>query len=148
MSDIKHPIHLADRSRSGLMERCRRRALQMTEQAGPYEVWQHLGKDRGHRMVGYMPAIPSRSTSGIFEIRPLDFTWGEIDGERVILAAWSIGPGDFACVPGFVRADGTPPPRSDAAHLYDTLALLGDTRTQTMGAVIDELLSKGIKRDE
>lgn len=147
--DIKHPIHLADRSRSGLMERCRQRALGMMEEQGMgngYEVWQHLGKDRGYRHVGFLPGIPRESSSGIFEIRPLDFTWGEIDGKRVILAAWNIGPGDFALVPGFVKADGSAPePPSDAAQLFDTLSLLGGSRAATMEATINELLARGEK---
>lgn len=108
-----------------LMRRCRVRARQMMqEQTGisGYEVWQHLGQDRGYRHVGFLPGLPVRSTSGIFQIRPTDFRMGEVDGKQVIIAAWNIGPGDFACVPGFIKADGSRPERSEAADLYDAIA--------------------------
>jgi hypothetical protein len=125
------------------MERCRRQALEMMAEQGlenGYEVWQHEGADRGYRHVGFMPNIPRQATSGITQIRPGDFRWGEIEGKRVILAIWSICPGDWANIPGFVRSDGSRPERTVLSEHYDQLASFGADRTTALETVIKRAL--------
>ncbi len=101
--------------------------------AGPLKVYQR------DRLVGTVPAFPVASTSGIFDVRPGDFTPTMRDGEMTLAAAWNIGPGDFDCIAGFRRPDGDARPKSDAAETFD--ALVG-----TVGrlAAMEEVLAQGM----
>lgn len=98
------------------------------------------GDERREAFVGTVSRWPLKSRSGLFPVRPYDF-WLEVrDGERVIMATWSIGPGDFDLLETFVRADGVVPEPDKAARIFDAYESAGFSRTEAVGAVIEDLL--------
>jgi hypothetical protein len=98
------------------------------------------GDERREDFVGTVDRWPLRSRSGIFTVRQYDFWLESRDGETVIMATWSIGPGDFDCLEGFVRADGRAGEPDKAARMFDAYESAGFSRTEAVGAVIEDLL--------
>jgi hypothetical protein len=92
-----------------------RHFMQQKPISGPLKVYQ---KDR---LVGTVPAFPVVSTSFIFDVRPSDFTPEVRNGETVLIAAWNIAPGDFECIAGFKRANGSAAEKGEVAAMFDAL---------------------------
>lgn len=115
------------------LRKVREKALAMTNQPAAYRVYQ------SGRLVGYLPGLPQRSTSRIFDIRPGDFKFGDLGDGMVIIAIPMIGPGDFACLPGFETAGGREA-KSEAAETFNKLE-----RDAEVDAVIAKMVERGFK---
>lgn len=94
------------------MERARKWAQENTLKTA-YRVYQ------GGRLIGYLPHLPTRSKSGIYDIRPGDFRFDDLGDGPVIVAHNGLGPGDLACVEGFEDAGGRELPMTDIAKDFD-----------------------------
>ncbi len=81
-------------------ERLRRITLERMAAKGTdkLEVYQ------GEELVGYMAIWPPmRSTTALYDIRPGDFREETRGGKRVLVAHWSLGPGDLDAISTFRR---------------------------------------------
>lgn len=108
---------------------------------GPFKVYKR------DRLMGTVPYFPVESTSGIFDVRPTDFVRERRDGETVLICKGMLGPGDWACIRGFIPADDLPESYSDttAATAFDAFTEHGANRAQAISAVIANSLRKMMK---
>lgn len=96
------------------------------------KVFQEQGPG-DYQLAGFLPDVfPRVSKSFMYDIRPGDFTWGECDKEgggreRCIIANKMLGPGDLAACPGFLLADGSPPPNDTQTEAAILAAIVGRT---------------------
>jgi hypothetical protein len=111
--------------------------LEPVVETGPFKLYQR------DRLVGTVPQYPVESTSGIFDVRPGDFKFATRDGERVLEASGMVGPGDIACIKGFVPADGTGDAYTnrDFADQFDALTKFGASRAHAIGTMLEDALS-------
>lgn len=80
--------------------RLRRITLERMAENGTDKLEVYQGKD----LVGYMMVWPPmRSTTTLYDIRPHDFREEMRGGKRVLVAHWSLGPGDLDAISTFRR---------------------------------------------
>lgn len=103
---------------------------------GPFKLFQR------DRLIGTVPSFPVRSTSGIFDVRPGDFKLVERGGEQILEATGMMGPGDFACLEGFKRAEGVAAAYDDRSVADDFDRFAGDMRSAAFGKAVEEVLAK------
>lgn len=100
----------------------RRRTVDRMAQEGTdrLEVWQEVGRNGGVRMVGHMDTtMVMRSTSPFYQIRRGDFVPGVLDdGTEILIASWTLGPGDLEAVSAFRSLHPARKVRITAADLF------------------------------